>query len=402
MPLSHLTNREAFRLSGVFLSLVLLLVQGVEAADPYRPSQDDEILEVLPRLAFASQDELTQLRRSLAEAPDDETLAVAVAHRYLQFGNDTGDPRFFGYARAALKPWWNVAAPSAVILQLRAKLHEKDHLYDLALADLLRLTEQQPQNAQALIEIANICRVQGRYADAWQACDTLSTFAHEAQVTLCRVPLQAVTGEAESAYDALAKIASQAREIWPTAVPWICVVQAQIAYSLDDTQAAERHFREGLLSSPNNLQLLRNYADLLIDLGRNAEAVSLLRNHVQDNGVLLRAAIAAKRDGQATLATEWHAQLTSRFEEIRLRGSLPHRRYEARYELELQGNPQRALELALENWEVQRELRDTRNLLEAALAARDPSSVQHVLEFLQQHRTQDEILDGLVHQLEDL
>jgi len=55
------------------------------------------------------------------------------------------------------------------------------------------------------------------------------------------------------------------------------------------------------------------------------------------------------------LAAKWQTQLESRFEEIRLRGSQPHGRFDARYTLELKNDPQSALTIALANlWMLER------------------------------------------------
>ena len=394
------------RQTGTFLQLALcqlvLPVLSVFAAEPYRPVDPEEVLEVLPRAAFSNSSEVADLRRHLAETPHDEALAVKVASRFVKLGSLDGNPRCYGYARAALSPWWDDEQPSPAILHLRAKLMEKDHRYDLALVDLQLLVEKEPRNAQAWVEIANLYRVLGRYDEAMQACDSLSEFSEENQVDLCRIPIQAITGDAPLAYKKLNSIVPKAVELWPAAVPWMRVIQGSIARTLGDDDLAEQHFLDGLGSNPGNLHLLRYYADLLLDQQRNEEVVLLLRDHVMDNGILLRAAIAANRQGRSEIAEVWKTQLRSRFQEIRLRGSEPHGRYEARFTLELLEAPEQALELALENWRKQKELRDSRNVLEAALATRDAAAAEHVLQFLRENQTDDAILSRLVHQLESL
>ena len=177
-------------------------------------------------------------------------------------------------------------------------------------------------------------------------------------------------------------------------------MQAEIAQSLGRNEQAEGHYREGLAKNPKDFYLLRAYADFLLDRGRNEEVLSLLREHTGDTGILLLAAIAARRSGQESLAAEWQTQLKSRFDETRLRGDLPHGKFEARYELELVNDPQQALEVAAANWQLQKAPRDTRNLLEAAIAAKDHAAAQSALEFLEENRTQDVVLQKLSRQLE--
>jgi len=367
------------------------------AAEPYLPKNDSEVLENLPRNLFGSQDELTTLRRQLAGDPNNIDLASTVAARYLQIGKQEGDPRFYGYARAAISPWWEATNPPPAILKLRAKLKERNHDYDQALVDLSLLLEERPRDVQAWIELSNIYRVQGKYTEAQQACDTLSQFASQMPITLCRVPLQAATGEAEAAYDSLSEILPTARERWSSVVQWILIQQAEISRVLGREQQAEQHYREALVNAPEDQY---PYADFLLDRNRGEEALSLLRERTRDTGILLRAAIAARRCGKEALAAEWQTQLEIRFEEIRLRGSQPHGRFEARYALELKNDPERALTIALANWKKQKEARDTRNVLEAAIATENRAAARPALEFLEEYGTEDVVLQKLAKQLE--
>jgi hypothetical protein len=137
-----------------------------------------------------------------------------------------------------------------------------------------------------------------------------------------------------------------------------------------------------------------------LDRGRADEVLPLLPDPIIDNGVLLGAAIAARRCGDDALADEWLEQLKIRFEEIRLRGGDTHGKYEARFELELNHNPQKALTIALANWQQQKDIRDTRNVLEAAIAAGDTAAAKPVLAFLAEHGTEDVVLQRLTQQLD--
>lgn len=406
LPLS--TSSLAVRIQHHAVKSVLLCtlvaITGGEAtaAEAYRPAGDDEVLETLPKQLLNDWAKTTTLRRKLASDPQNAKLASQVAAELLSIGNQQGDPRFYGYARAALKPWWQAKTAEASILRLRAKLKEKDHLYDEALADLQLLIEQDPRNVQAWVEMANIHRVLGQYAEALRACETLSEIAGPERTLLCRIPIQAVTGEAEQAYRALEATLPAAKEQWPAAVQWVLTMQAKIARALGRDDVAERHLREGLANDSTDFYMIREYADFLLDHDRNEEALSLAREHTNDNGILLRIAIAARRCNEPELAMSWQNQLQSRFEEIRLRGNQPHGRFESRYYLELKDDAQQALTIALANWEKQKEARDTRNVLEAALAAGNAEAAQPVIAFLQKHDTEDVVLSQIVEQLKEL
>jgi len=177
----------------LFAHLVLAVATIPVNAKPYLPRDDSEVLETLPRELLASRGELDELRRLLVIDPQNLPVATKVATRYVRLGKQESDPRFYGYARAALVPWWDEENPPPEVLRLRAKLQESDHDYAAAVADLKRLLEKEPRDVQAWIELANIFRVQGNYAESCQACDALSAFAGSAHSVYCRVPLPVYT-----------------------------------------------------------------------------------------------------------------------------------------------------------------------------------------------------------------
>ena len=73
-----------------------------------------------------------------------------------------------------------------------------------------------------------------------------------------------------------------------------------------------------------------------------------------------------------------------------------HLRDEARFTLHLLDAPERAVELAKENWRVQKEPADVRILLEAALAANDTEAIGAVRDWLKETRLQDARLARLL------
>ena len=378
-----------------------VVLGGIAVAQPYRPKSDGEILETLPRSFTTDRSELAKLRRQLTNDPKQVNLAVDMANRYLAIGNSDGDPRYYGYARAAIEPWWDANDPPADVLRLRAKLKEKNHDFNQALADVELLVRKEPRDVQAHLELVTMYQLRGDYAAAAKTCEQLQQFAGPFEVDTCRVPILATTGQAEEAYELLSRLVPVAKQV-DSGVVWMLTKQAEIAVALGRDEQAEAHFREGLSADPTNAYLLDAYADFLLDHDRAAEVVPLLKDHTQQNGTLLQAAIAARVSGEQQLAEQWTEELANRFQEIRLRDNEPSGRYESQFELKLKENPKRSLELALANWKQQKEYRDTRNVLEAALAAENAEAAQPVIDFLAKHRTQHVVLERLVQQLKDL
>jgi hypothetical protein len=137
--------------------------------------------------------------------------------------------------------------------------------------------------------------------------------------------------------------------------------------------------------------LLTAYADFLLRQGRVGEVISLLETAPPADTILLRLALAERRAGRD--ATEHVATLRYRLE-LALDGrDLAHAREAAFFALYLLDDPERALVLALANWDVQREAIDARLVIDAAAAAHDPAAAAPVAGWLEHLSSDPPILE---------
>ena len=83
------------------------------------------------------------------------------------------------------------------------------------------------------------------------------------------------------------------------------------------------------------------------------------------------------------------------------RGDRIHLREEARFALEVEADPPRALRVARDNWNVQKELADARLLAKAAVAAREPAAAEALVAWAHSTGVRDAELDGWLRQLEE-
>ena len=371
----------------------------VLAQDPYTPQNDAQVLEHLPKALSLNRDRIASIRQRLAADPTNSDLASAAALGYIRMGNDEGDPKFYGYARSAIESWWDQELPPESVLRIRAKLKEKDHKYQQAIADLLTQLDRDQSDLQTWVELINLYRVIGDYDAGQQSSQRLAKFEDLNAILVATAPLKAVTGQAKEAYKALADRLQTADQKSPELAPWINATLGDIAASLGEFESADEHYRKSLELNSGSIHVKRTYANFLLDQQRPAPVLQLLSDHENDNGCLLLMAIAAHRMGESTSAQKFKSKLAVRFEEIRLRGSQPHGRFESRYELELNENPQRALEVALENWQLQKENRDARAVLESALVAKNAAAAMPTIEFIEASGNEDVALAQLIRTL---
>ncbi|MEI9950144.1 MAG: hypothetical protein WDO74_14510 [Pseudomonadota bacterium] len=385
------SGRRRAWLLGVPL-LLLALAAGITWARPapanaaaYLPKADEEVLETLPGPVA------NRWLRSAAEAapagPVDAATAVERARVELTHYQESADPRYLGRAEAALGSFWDQPAPPEPVLVLRARIRQSNHDFLAALSDLDQALVVSPADGQALLDRASIQTVLGRYDAARRDCQGLEGLSAPLYVAVCRAAIGGVTGSAQAAASDLSH-ALLAAGVELEDKCWAESLLGELSTRLGDDAAAEAHFRSLLAACPSDSYAKGALADLWLDLQRNSDVVLLLSDQVRQDALLLRLTIAEQKLESA--AFESHLEdLKQRFEEARLRGSSVHRREEARFELALRGAPERALTLALENFQVQRETADVRIALEAALAAGHPESAREVVAFVRASSLED-------------
>jgi len=366
------------RILRVTIAAALLLCGPPGQAAPRLPIDDREVLERLP---FTVGDlrlrELRPLRAALARNPRDLRAAVALARACVEAGRTTGDPRYSGYAEAALAPWWALPEPPAEVLILRAVLLQRVHRFEAALADLDRLLAHQPRHAQAHLTRATILQVQGRLDEAGRACEALRGLVPPLHALSCAASVAGSTGRLGSALADLATALARTPDADAGTRAWVLGTLAELSERAGHHGVADAHFRAALSADPDDQYLLAAYADFLLARGRSGAVRALLAKRGRADGLLLRLALAATANGDpgAVALTE---QLRARFDAAARRGDRVHLREEARYTLHLLRDPHAALALALDNWALQKEPADLLVLAEAASATGDRDALAMV------------------------
>jgi hypothetical protein len=383
---------------GVLLASSALLVADAASAAPFVPKSDADVLERLPlRPSDPVLAEVRKLRSALVGDPANAELAAQLALRYFDLANAQGDPRYIGYAEAALRPWPHPAAP-VEILFARGLLRQYRHDFAAALRDLDAVLRSDPAHAGAHAWRAAIHMVQADYPAAAADCAKLAEHAGALLAIGCRSHLEAMTGKARAAYDTLTRAFRDHADAGPGTRLWVLTRLAEMAWRVGDDEAAERHFRQAFGLGLEDQFLLAAYADFLLERARPREVVGLLKPWTRSDTLLLRLALAERSLGMREADAHIQA-LGERFAAAALRGERLHMGEEARYLLELKGNAREALAVAGENWKSQREPRDAELLLEAAAAAREPAAAAPALRWLEESGCEGERLRRLAASL---
>jgi Tfp pilus assembly protein PilF len=379
-----------------------LAAQGAAAA-PFTPVDDKQVIERVPvRAGNPRARELQALRDAVQREPGSADAAARLARRWVEDALAEGDPRYVGYAQAALAPWWSDPAPPSPVRVQRAVVLQYGHRFAEALADLTAVTAADPENAEAWAWQAAIHMVRADYAAARLACDGLAPLTTLLTAIACEAYVESLTGHAAQAASELGDALALAdKDAAPAELVWALTRLAEIEERRAEYAAAEAAFRQALALNVADVYLLSAYADFLLDRGRAADVLTLLKDRGRADVLLLRLALAAKAANDSR-AAQWADELSARFDAARARGDRTHEKEESRFALALRADATRALKLAVANYELQREPADARVLLEAALAARSREAAAPALQWLDANKVESVVLRSLAERVKAL
>ena len=373
-------------------------------AAPYVPQGDDVVLARVPTRLDPDARALAALRSQLTASPQDLSAAVAYAQAALKLGHARSDPRYYGYAEAALGPWWTVADAPQQVLVLRATIRQFFHAFELAQADLDRALARNPRDVQARLIRATVQQVQGHPQQALADCEQLAGQVEPLIATTCAASASSLMGRATRADALLGFVLDQSAAAPSDSRLWAETLRAEIAERLAHTAIAQAAYQQALATmdalGTTDAYLLAAWSDFAIAMGQNDAVIARLKNLTDIDNLLLRLAIAEQTAGGGADELARHRQmLEARFAAARQRGEAVHLREEALYHLRLAADAAGALNLAQENWKVQREPLDALILLESAKAARQPDAAAPVVDWMHTTGIEDQRLQRVAGEL---
>jgi tetratricopeptide (TPR) repeat protein len=387
---------------GVCCVACLVLGTGFAWAEPYVPGSDSQVVERLPlRAADPAARELAALRASWRRDPANVDGAVALAMAYIDQAGAEGDPRYVSYAQSTLQRWWSLPEPPAAVRTVRAIVLQYDHRFDEALADLAAAVRADPDDTLAWSWSTAIHLVRGNLDGARQSCQRLAELAPDLVGAACRTQIDALTGRAAQGATSLRAALRSHNETDPALRLWALTRLAETEERAGHAAAAEGAYRDALAMQRPDVYLRAAYADFLLDHGRAGEVLTLLKDQSRADVLLLRLAIAAKMTQDARRDT-FAREMSARFDAARARGDTSHEKEEARFTLAVQGQAERALQLALANYRKQREVADARIVLEAAWAARQRAAAEPVLQWMAATGVESPALHALADKLKEM
>ena len=356
------------------------------AAERFRPAAPDYVVMHVP--ARATNDPIALLEQRYSQAPDQAT-AAELAALYVERAREQREARYFGRAEMLLQPWLARPDVSGATLRVQADILQNRHDFAGAVRLLDAAVEHDSRDAGARLMRASVKVVQGHSAEARADCAVVLASGEAAAGTVCLAQVLGSTGQLARGETLLKTLLARGDSL-PVAIRgWAFWLQADFADRRGDARAAEGLLREAMRATPANEGVRSALCDLLIARGALREALAVVDLPAPSTGLLARRARVQQLLNEPALSTT-RAQLDDLLNLASRRGEIPHLREEALFALDVEGDTERALQLAKQNFATQRETIDARLLVRAARARGDTEALSLVTRWMRETGFEDQ------------
>jgi len=273
-----------------------------------------------------------------------------------------------------------------------ADLAQRRHEFHRARELLSRVLDTAPRHAEARLKRANVNLLMGYFDAAREDCLGVLQSGAVLPGTICLASAMTGPGSLERARRLLASL--DAAGPAPVEITrWRLMTEADLALRAGDPDAALKHLERASALDPADEEARTRLAELLHAMGRDARALEVASPPGASLARLVIGLCAAEAIGDPRV-TGYRREIDELLEVLRRRGEQRHERERAQLALSADGDAGRALELARQNFAIQKDTPDLRLLIDAALAAADRDSLRFARGWLTATGFEDRVADA--------
>jgi Tetratricopeptide repeat len=348
----------------------------------YRPVDGDAVVLALPA-------GVSRAQALPADAADPERAAID-AEAFLRLARTTRDARYFGRAEALIEPWIARQDATPRLLIAAADLAQQRHEFVSARQLLDRAIDADPEDGRARIQRANVALLLGEFEAARHDCLAVLQGGATFPGTVCLASAMTGPGSLQRARRLLEPF-DDAERMAPDIARWLLLTESDLALRDGDAQAARQYLARAHALDPDHEETRARLAELLIEQGDAANALTLARGSTESAALLVRR-IRSASGIDAAEAAPARRELDALLAVGRRRGTTPHLREEAELALFVDRDSARALALARQNFGLQKDTPDLRLLLDAAVAAGDKPTLAELRRWLASTGFEDHVV----------
>ncbi|OUS27374.1 hypothetical protein A9Q99_15360 [Gammaproteobacteria bacterium 45_16_T64] len=384
----------------LFNVLLILAPLNIAIAEPFVPTSRTHVITTLPSFMVTLQRTQKHERQDTAQLSE----RIQQAQTYLDSAQKNNDPRWMGYAQAALNPWWNISEQYPKVALLKATILQNRHQFPSALVELNSVLNQQPRNTQALLTRAHVYMMQTDYTSAQQDCQRILWLSQPTLGVNCLAQVNGLTGKGLLAIQQLTQLLADNLTLSSTEREEIHITIATIAHRHQQKDVALQNYQKAYAINPNNGYLIEQFTDYLIENNLSEMLITLFSHIGIDNlkknlHQQIKMAQYYQLVGDTQLST-FKSELDDSFTSSKIRKELfPHKEY-ALFSLSILNKYNQALHSALKNWKIQQAPSDAILVLRAAIASQQLQQAQSVIQWVKDTRLYDHRIDSLINTIE--
>ncbi|PUE43877.1 hypothetical protein B9Z34_03430 [Limnohabitans sp. Hippo3] len=413
MDKTHRHRCDAFPpISGAVVTALLgcfLAVSPVAAQERFKPAASAVVLSASVHAAKGRPDSLRALDQAWRAQPQNLPTALAYARAVFTLGLTEGDLRWYGSAKAALKPWWTVADLPAEAYFLRGLVKQGFHDFQDGLQDINRAIALEPARAEFWSWRFALHLLLADMSAAQKDIEEMSRLLGAEEAQVYRAVLLYRTGQPLPAVDMLSRALRSASYQDAASQDWLGFHLGEAQRVAGQPAKALAVWGQRLKASPQSHLIRLSLADLLNQQGQYREAKTIAMAATSSNApnspatltdALLMQAVLASRGLKDPDEGRLASQLEARLQSQALRQEALIERPKLIYQIAYGRDLKAGLALSIDNWQLQKEPPDALLFVQAALALGQARAAEPVVKWAEKTGYTDPQLTPMLAQLQ--
>lgn len=413
MDKTHRHRCDAFPpISGAVVTALLgcfLAVSPVAAQERFKPAASVVVLSASVHAAKGRPDSLRALDQAWRAQPQNLPTALAYARAVFTLGLTEGDLRWYGSAKAALKPWWTVADLPAEAYFLRGLVKQGFHDFQEGLQDINRAIALEPARAEFWSWRFALHLLLADMTAAQKDIEEMGRLLGAEEADVYRAVLLYRTGQPLPAVAMLSRALRSASYQDPSSQDWLGFHLGEAHRVAGQPARALDVWSQRLKASPQSHLIRLSLADLLNQQGQYREAKTIAMAATSSNApnspatltdALLMQAVLASRGLKDPDEGRLASQLEARLQSQALRQEALIERPKLIYQIAYGRDLKAGLALSIDNWQLQKEPPDALLFVQAALALGQARAAEPVVKWAEKTGYTDPQLTPMLAQLQ--
>ncbi|WP_143473918.1 tetratricopeptide repeat protein [Limnohabitans sp. 15K] len=404
IPISGAVGSAFMGLWGLFWAL-----SPVAAQERFKPAEAAVVLSASVHAASGRQNALRALDKAWRAQPQNLASSLAYARAVFMLGLTEGDLRWYGSAKAALKPWWTAADLPAEAYFLRGLVKQGFHDFQDGLQDINRAIALEPARAEFWSWRFALHLLLADMTAAQKDIVEIGRLLGEEEAKVYRAVLLYRTGQPLPAVDLLSQAIRSANYQDASSQDWLGFHLGEAHRTAGQPVKALAVWGQRLQASPQSHLIRLSLAELLNQQGQyrqaknTAMAASPSGNAPNSaatlTDALLMQAVLASRGLKDPDESRLASQLEARLQSQALRQEALIERPKLIYQIAYGRDVNAGLALSIDNWQLQKEPPDAILFVQAALVLGQARAAEPVVHWAEKTGYTDSQFTPLLAQL---